>query len=78
MPHRRTAAHRNSARTRHVANRIPNTEAADMDHREYTTKLKELERVFNDPAVAMEPSRVWSLLADVSRHDRASPPAAYA
>ena len=46
-----------------------------MDDTDYTSKLEELERLLNDPDVNMEPSRVWSLLAEVSQHDRA---AAYA
>ncbi len=40
-----------------------------MDDGEYAGKLEELERLLNDPAVDMEPGRVWSLLAEVSRHD---------
>jgi hypothetical protein len=28
----------------------------------------------NDPDVPMQPDRIWSLLADVSRPDVASPP----
>ena len=41
------------------------TEAA-MTDRDYNAKLEELDRLLNDPEVAMEPSRVWSLLAEVS------------
>ncbi len=40
---------------------------------DYDLKLEELERLLNDPDVAMEPSRVWSLLAEVSHHDQARP-----
>ncbi len=42
-----------------------------MDDTDYTSKLEELECLLNDPDVNMEPSRVWSLLAEVSQHDRA-------
>ena len=46
-----------------------------MNDTDYTSKLEELERLLNDPEVDMEPNRVWSLLAEVSKYDRA---AAYA
>ncbi len=46
-----------------------------MEIGDYASKLEELERLLNDPEVDMEPARVWSLLAEVSQHDRA---AAYA
>jgi hypothetical protein len=42
-----------------------------MTERDYTSKLEELDRLLNDPEVAMEPSKVWSLLAEVSQHDTA-------
>ena len=38
----------------------------DMD---YERKLDELDRLLNDPDVPMEPSRVWSLLAELSHPD---------
>ena len=41
-----------------------------MTDDDYAVKLDELERLLNDPDVEMEPTRVWSLLAEVSRHDR--------
>jgi len=44
-----------------------------MTERDYQSKLDELDRLLNDPDVAMEPSRVWSLLAEVSQHDTAVP-----
>ncbi len=47
---------------------------AAMTDRDYHHKLDELERLLNDPDVAMEPSRVWCLLAEVSQHDRPSAP----
>ncbi len=34
---------------------------------EYTSKLDELDRLLNDPDVPMQPDRIWSILADVSR-----------
>ncbi len=39
-----------------------------IDH-EYARKLEELDRLLNDPDVPMDPSRVWSLLADLSLHE---------
>ena len=33
---------------------------------EYASKLDELDRLLNDPDVPIEPSRVWSLLAELS------------
>jgi hypothetical protein len=38
-----------------------------MSIAEYSRKLDELDRLLNDPDVPMEPDRIWSLLADVSR-----------
>jgi hypothetical protein len=38
----------------------------DDDH---TRKLEELERILNDPDVSLDPARVWSLLAEVSKRD---------
>lgn len=38
----------------------------DMD---YSRKLEELDQLLNDPTVPMQPDRIWSLLADVSRHE---------
>ena len=40
-----------------------------MTDRDYTQKLDQLDRLLNDPEVAMEPNLVWSLLAEVSQHD---------
>jgi len=45
-----------------------------MTQREFDRKLKELELLLNDPEVRMEPDLVWSLLAEVSRADRAPLP----
>jgi hypothetical protein len=44
--------------------------AEQMTERDYDSKLDELERLLNDPDVNLEPARVWSLLAEVSHHDR--------
>jgi hypothetical protein len=38
-----------------------------MSTAEYCRKLDELDRLLNDPDVPMQPDRIWSLLADVSR-----------
>jgi len=40
-----------------------------MTNHECARRLDELDRLLNDPDVAMDPSRVWSLLADLSHHD---------
>ena len=40
-----------------------------MDSEEYTEKLDELDRRLNDPDVAGEPTRIWSLLAELTHHD---------
>jgi len=40
-----------------------------MTDDEYARRLDELDRLLNDPDVPMDPSRVWSLLADLSHHD---------
>jgi len=42
-----------------------------MTDRDYDEKLEELERLLNDPDVPMEPSKVWSLLAEISHRDMA-------
>jgi hypothetical protein len=41
-----------------------------MTEQEYARKLDELDRLINDPDVPMDPSRVWSLLADLSGSER--------
>ena len=43
-----------------------------MSTAEYSRKLDELDRLLNDPEVPMQPDRIWSLLADVSRPEAAS------
>jgi len=42
-------------------------EEVSMPTAEYSRKLDELDRLLNDPDVPMQPDRIWSLLADVSR-----------
>jgi hypothetical protein len=37
-----------------------------MTQDDYARKLDELDRLLNDPDVAMDPAKVWSLLADLS------------
>lgn len=36
---------------------------------EYTEKLDELDHLLNDADVPMEPARIWSLLAELTRRD---------
>jgi len=40
-----------------------------MTDADYRRKLEELDRLLNDPDVPMQPDKIWSLLADVSRPD---------
>lgn len=47
-----------------------------MSNSEYARKLDELDRLLNDPDVPMQPDRIWSLLADVSRPEIMMPPPA--
>jgi hypothetical protein len=42
-----------------------------MSTAEYSRKLDELDRLLNDPDVPMQPDRIWSLLADLSRPETA-------
>jgi hypothetical protein len=44
-----------------------------MTEADYSRKLDELDRLLNDPDTRLEPSRVWALLAEVSRVEQ--PPA---
>ena len=48
---------------------------ARMTEIEYARKLDELDRLLNDPDVPMEPAKVWSLLAELSRANASGPPA---
>ncbi len=43
-----------------------------MSIADYNRKLDELDRLLNDPDVPMQPDRIWSLLADVSRPEMAA------
>ncbi|HUB46166.1 MAG TPA: hypothetical protein VMB73_14370 [Acetobacteraceae bacterium] len=40
-----------------------------MTQDEHARKLDELDHLLNDPDVPLDPSRVWSLLADLSEQD---------
>ena len=46
--------------------------AIELADAEYTRMLDELDRLLNDPAVPMEPAKVWSLLAEIAQRDRGS------
>ena len=47
-----------------------------MSEAEFEAKLSELDRLLNDPEVKMDPHRVWSLLAEISRQAAPARPAA--
>jgi hypothetical protein len=47
-----------------------------MTERDFDRKVAQLDRLLNDPEVRMEPELIWSLLAEVSRFDRAPAPLA--
>jgi hypothetical protein len=40
-----------------------------MTDDDYARTLEELDRLLNDPDVAMQPALIWRLLAEVSGHD---------
>ncbi len=44
-----------------------------MTETDYARKLDELDRLLNDPAIPMAPDRIWSLLADIARHEQTMP-----
>ena len=52
---------------------IDPTGEARMTEADYERKLDELDRLLNDPDVPMEPSRVWSLLAEIAQLDIIAP-----
>jgi hypothetical protein len=52
---------------------IDPTGEARMTDADYARKLDELDRLLNDPDVPMEPSRVWSLLAEIAQRDVLAP-----
>lgn len=56
-----------SPRWRDEATLVCVFDEAVMIDSEYGRKLDELDRLLNDPDVPMQPDRIWSLLADVSR-----------
>jgi hypothetical protein len=62
--------------SRHVHRHAGRTtlERGIMTDTEYARKLDELDRLLNDPDVPMEPAKVWSLLAELNRRDRAMAP----
>jgi hypothetical protein len=44
-----------------------------MPFDKYAQDLAEVDRILNDPETPLDPARVWSLLADISRHARSEP-----
>jgi len=42
---------------------------SNMSQTDHAARLAELDRVLNDPEVPMEPAQVWSLLAEIARHE---------
>lgn len=38
-----------------------------MTETEFQAKLAELDRLLNDPDVRLDPDRIWTLLAEISR-----------
>jgi hypothetical protein len=47
------------------------TGARLVSETEYASKMDELDRLLNDPDSPMDPSKVWSLLAEVSQAETA-------
>lgn len=45
---------------------------AGMSEAEFERRMAELDRLLNDPDVPMDPDRIWTLLAEISR--RTAPP----
>ena len=45
-----------------------------MSHAEIEAKIAEVDRLLNDHEVRMEPHRVWSLLAEISRSQATEAP----
>ncbi len=48
-----------------------------MTEQEYARVQEELDRQLNDPAVAMEPGKVWALLAELGRQPASHPANTY-
>jgi len=42
----------------------------DLADDDYARKLREMDRVLNDPDVPMQPALVWRLLAELSEHHK--------
>lgn len=40
-----------------------------MTEAEYTEKANEIERLLNDPRVPLDPTRIWSLLEEMTSHN---------
>ncbi len=47
---------------------------ATFDDDKYSEKLDELDHLLNDADVPLEPSRIWSLLAELTHHDLSAQP----
>ena len=47
---------------------------SELTDAEYARRLHELDRLLNDPDAPMEPTKVWSLLAEIAQRDRGSAP----
>ena len=39
-----------------------------MSEAHHTRNLEELEQLLNDPAVPLNPSRIWALLSEIARY----------
>lgn len=53
---------------RDILVRFPSQENG-VTEADYERKLDQLDRLLNDPDVPMEPEKVWSLLAEISKRD---------
>lgn len=40
-----------------------------MTHDDYVRKVAELDRLINDPGVAIQPALIWRLLGEIAKHD---------
>jgi hypothetical protein len=45
-----------------------------MTDDDYGQKLDELDRLLNDPDVPMQPTLIWQLLGEVSKHETTNAP----
>jgi hypothetical protein len=48
-------------------------EMQSMTEDDHGQKLDELDRLLNDPAVPMQPTLIWQLLGEVSKHETKTP-----